>query len=171
MTAKKNTTSKSYALYWKNAFNFKGRTRRSDYFNFVVINFVIQTVLSLINMIESEQVKILSTVILTIYTVINFIPSISILVRRLHDIGKSGKMILLSLIPIIGQIIIIIYVFKDSEQGANIYGESPKYINNNVEHEKENHQIYCPVCKSVIDNEVCICPKCGSKIESEGMYE
>lgn len=58
-----------------------------------------------------------------IFSIANFIPSIAIAVRRMHDIGKSGWWVLISLIPIIGIIWYIILAIKPSE-GPNRYGEA-----------------------------------------------
>ena len=54
-----------------------------------------------------------------------FMPSLSVCVRRLHDIGKSGWMLLIGLIPYIGGIILLILYCKDS-MGDNEYGTNPK---------------------------------------------
>ena len=47
-------------------------------------------------------------------------------VRRLHDIGKSGWYMFLSLIPLIGGLILLIWSLMDSEPGENQYGKNPK---------------------------------------------
>ena len=47
-------------------------------------------------------------------------------ILRLHDIGKSGVWILVSLIPLVGWIWMLILLCKDSDPGANQYGENPK---------------------------------------------
>ena len=60
------------------------------------------------------------------------LPSWGVLVRRMHDIGKSGWAILIALIPIIGSIILLIWEVKDSDMFANQYGESPKYEEVNI---------------------------------------
>ena len=52
------------------------------------------------------------------------IPSIAIGVRRLHDINKSGWWILISIIPILGFIVLLIFYIKEGDAGANQYGPS-----------------------------------------------
>ena len=56
-----------------------------------------------------------------------FLPALAVTVRRLHDIGKSGWNLLWSLIPIVGVIIVLVWMCQDSDVVANKYGESPKY--------------------------------------------
>ncbi|MDR2934962.1 MAG: DUF805 domain-containing protein, partial [Candidatus Adiutrix sp.] len=47
-------------------------------------------------------------------------------IRRLHDIGKSGWWLLLLLIPLVGAIIILVFLCLDSQPGENQYGPNPK---------------------------------------------
>jgi uncharacterized membrane protein YhaH (DUF805 family) len=60
------------------------------------------------------------------YSIFVFIPSLAVSVRRLHDIGKSGWMILINLIPIFGSIWLLVLYLTDSEYTTNAYGTSPK---------------------------------------------
>ena len=54
------------------------------------------------------------------------IPSISVSVRRLHDIGKSGWWLLLGFIPIAGPIVLLVWFCTDSQPGENQWGANPK---------------------------------------------
>ena len=53
------------------------------------------------------------------------IPTISVHVRRLHDIGKSGWFYWIILIPFVGAILMIIWVCKKGTEGENEYGSDP----------------------------------------------
>jgi uncharacterized membrane protein YhaH (DUF805 family) len=53
------------------------------------------------------------------------IPSISVAIRRLHDIKKSGWWLLTIFIPLIGIILLIIFWIKASEQSSNQWGAIP----------------------------------------------
>ena len=64
-----------------------------------------------------------------LYVLAISILSLAVVVRRLHDIGKSGWMILISLIPLIGQIWILVLLITDSKQGENKWGPNPKEVN------------------------------------------
>ena len=66
-----------------------------------------------------------------IFPLIFLISIISVTIRRLHDTGRSGYYILLGLIPIIGEIILIIFLSEDSQKETNLYGPSSKYLNLN----------------------------------------
>jgi uncharacterized membrane protein YhaH (DUF805 family) len=55
------------------------------------------------------------------------IPFIALEVRRLHDTGRSGWWLLIGLVPIVGLILIFVWLLSDSEIGSNRWGDSPKY--------------------------------------------
>ena len=64
-----------------------------------------------------------------LYMLSMLIPSLAVTVRRLHDIGKSGFMFFIVLIPIIGAIWMLILLVTDSQSGANKWGANPKEVN------------------------------------------
>ncbi len=54
------------------------------------------------------------------------IPGIAVSVRRLHDTDRSGWWLLICLIPLIGSIVLLVFLVKDSKPGENQYGAKPK---------------------------------------------
>lgn len=111
--------------YYLKAFNnyavFSGRARRKEYWFFVLFNMIFAFVSAFVD----TMIGTYMTVYL-IYVLVAFIPGLAVAVRRLHDVGKSGWMILISLIPVIGAIWLLVLLVTDSEPGKNQYGESPK---------------------------------------------
>ena len=106
---------------------FDGRARRKEYWMFVLINFLITVVLSLIDILIgtfSPQTGV--GLLQGLYALAVLIPFIAVTVRRLHDTGRSGWSTLIALIPIIGGIVLLIYMVQDSQPGANQYGPNPK---------------------------------------------
>ena len=63
-----------------------------------------------------------------IYVGAILIPSIAVAVRRLHDTNRSGWWYFISIIPIIGTIILIVFLVQDSQPGENKYGPNPKEL-------------------------------------------
>lgn len=61
-----------------------------------------------------------------LYALFIIIPSLAMTARRLHDVGKSGWMILISLVPVIGGIWLFVLSVTDSSPGENEYGPNPK---------------------------------------------
>ena len=118
----------SYKLAWQNFANFKERARCSDYWNFVLSNIIIVFGLSLISAPLMAVVGFFCEIPLFLYWLAILIPSLSLLVRRLHDVGKEWYFIFLSLIPLVGSIILLVWCAGDGEKVPNKFGESPKYI-------------------------------------------
>lgn len=99
---------------------FEGRARREEFWMFVLINFIISVVVSVIA--RAIGLEFLSFV----YSIALLVPSLAVGARRLHDTNRSGWWQLLNFIPIIGWIILIIWFATDSDVGSNQYGENPK---------------------------------------------
>ena len=70
-----------------------------------------------------QQVSILSG----IYGLAVLIPGLAVAVRRLHDTGRSGWWLLIGLVPLIGAIVLIVFMATDGEPGDNAYGPNPKF--------------------------------------------
>ncbi|MDX6381746.1 MAG: hypothetical protein QOI57_2770 [Rubrobacteraceae bacterium] len=106
---------------------FSGRARRKEYWMFFLFNLIITLVLALIDSLTGTFSSQAGLGLLSgLYSLAVLIPSIAVTVRRLHDTGRSGWWILLGLIPIIGGIILLIFMVLDSEPGENQYGPNPK---------------------------------------------
>lgn len=110
----------SIATCFKNIVNFKGRARRSEYWWFRVFVFIISGILAAVLGQESTVASLVSFVLL--------IATWSVEVRRLHDVGKSGWFVFIDLIPIVGWIILLVMLIKDSQPGTNQYGPNPKGV-------------------------------------------
>lgn len=93
--------------------DFNGRAARPEFWWFMLAQFVIGIVL---NMISAMLGGLFSLALL--------VPSLAAGARRLHDIGKTGWLQLLALIPIVGWILLIYWAAQPGEPGANKYGAS-----------------------------------------------
>ncbi len=109
---------------FRNYFSIKGRASRSEYWYFIVFTIGLSVLLITIQTytpINSQIIGIMSIVI----NLALFIPSITVAVRRLHDIDKSGWWYLICLVPFIGVIILIIFLVKRGNIGENRFGSDP----------------------------------------------
>lgn len=117
---------------------FTGRARRSEYWWFSGCYFVIQIVFNFASLgmtvgAMSGEISYNDptySMFQTMSVVLGLgllLPSLAVTVRRFHDIGKSGWNILWAAIPLIGAIIVLVWMCQDSDVVANKYGESPKY--------------------------------------------
>lgn len=111
-------------------FDFSSRTRRKEYWMFALCNVLIALLFQILSYIAMGAEN--TTMIILIFT-LNFllslgvlIPSLAIVVRRLHDIGKSGWWYFIILVPLVGLIVLLVFLTQDSQVGANQYGEDPK---------------------------------------------
>ncbi len=102
--------------------DFNGRARRKEYWMFVLFNFIIALVLTTIDMTLLDG----TPVFYGIYGVAVFLPTLAVLIRRLHDTGRSGWWMFITLIPLIGGFILLYFMCVDSEAGSNQWGPNPK---------------------------------------------
>lgn len=109
-----------YIKFWKNYTNFSGRARRSEYWYVVLANVLVSLV---------SMVPYVGPVIGGLYTIAVLVPTLALMVRRLHDLGKDWYYIFFALIPLAGQIILLVWFCTDSQVGTNEFGENPKGIN------------------------------------------
>ena len=100
---------------------FTGRARRSEYWMFALINFIICFVLGFI-----ESAIGMAAVLSGIYSLAVLIPGIAVAIRRMHDTNRSGWWWLISLVPIVGVIVLIVFLAQDSQAGDNQFGANPK---------------------------------------------
>ncbi len=124
-------------MYWylkvlKNYANFSGRARRKEFWMFGLIHFIIMMVLYGLIIAagalggEEGTLMLAAMGLYGLYALFILIPGIAVIVRRLHDIGRTGTWWLIGFVPFIGAIVLLIFAVTDSEPGANQYGENPK---------------------------------------------
>ena len=144
---------------------FSGRARRSEFWWFQVLNWILYTAMYALVawkmsvkadiesqvagalfdedkmnalMAQAESFDSTWMIFLCIIGIIGLfllLPALGVLVRRLHDIGKKGWIILLTLIPLVNIVvglIIFIWTLKDSDPATNQFGPSPKYVSDEV---------------------------------------
>ena len=113
--------------------DFNGRARREEFWMFQLFNFLALMVLMIVLGGISVLLEVPALMSLVgIYVLAIIIPSLALVVRRLHDTGKSGWFYLITFIPLIGGIWLLIIYCTDSENGTNNWGENPKGIGNNA---------------------------------------
>lgn len=106
---------------------FSGRARRKEYWFFVLFNVLISIVLSIVDVsaglvMQGSGFGVLSG----LYSLAVLIPGIAVSVRRLHDTNHSGWWLLIAFVPIIGAIVLLVFMVRDSDSGSNSFGPNPK---------------------------------------------
>lgn len=105
---------------------FSGRARRKEYWMYQLFFTIFYFTCIIIDVIAFNETPIL-TVIFLLGTIL---PTLSVLIRRLHDIGKSGWWYFIQFIPFVGGIILLVFCCLESEDGENKYGENPLETSN-----------------------------------------
>ena len=139
---------------------FSGRACRSEYWWFFLFEFIVGLVLSII-FSPLYWVFLLGTII----------PSLAVLVRRLHDTDKSAWTLLFGLIPFFGGIILLILAIPKGDSGTNRYGPDPLGSTADVGYEQgpvdpglPEGTRHCANCGAPMDPAANFCRSCGTAI-------
>lgn len=109
--------------------DFSGRSRRQEFWMFQLGIFLLYIAVLVVSVVVGAISETLSAIVMGIFSLAMLgliIPSLAVAVRRLHDQDKSGWMLLLGLIPLIGSIILLVFYCTDGTPGPNQYGPDPK---------------------------------------------
>ena len=105
---------------------FSGRASRTEYWMFILWNFIIGMMLGamegFLGIFPESEYEVLSLT----YLLAIACPYLAVSVRRLHDTGLSGWRMLITLVPFIGQLILLFWLIQDSDRDENQYGPNPK---------------------------------------------
>ncbi|MGW9437039.1 DUF805 domain-containing protein [Streptomyces sp. NPDC055607] len=100
--------------------DFQGRARRQEFWAFTLCNWIITFAVTLVDTAFG------TIAISLVYCLAVFLPSLAVAVRRLHDTGRSGWMLLLVLVPIVGAIVFIVFAVTEGDRHPNAHGPNPK---------------------------------------------
>jgi uncharacterized membrane protein YhaH (DUF805 family) len=107
---------------------FSGRAQRKEYWMFFLFYILIYIAFAIIDGVTGTfSTKAGGMGLLGgLYVIALLIPCITVTFRRLHDTNRSGWWILIGLVPLIGNIILLVFMVQDSNPGENQYGPNPK---------------------------------------------
>ena len=113
----------SYVSVLKKYAVFSGRARRKEYWMFFLINLLVGFSIGFIaGLAGIPELAMLANV----YSLAVLIPGLAVTVRRLHDTGRSGWWWWLILIPLIGPIVLLVFLATEGSVEVNEYGINPK---------------------------------------------
>lgn len=105
-----------YKKMWKNFADFKGVATIPEFWWVFLANFLIGVVFAILSNFAA-----FFTTLSGLYSLAILVPSLALTWRRLHDTGRSGAMFFLALIPVVGTIIVIIFLAQPSKTENNQY--------------------------------------------------
>ena len=123
----------AYVKYWKGYFDFSSRSSRKEYWLAflmnLIVSFAIGFVIGLLGLkggyqIDGTNISFVmgpALIIDIVWTLVNLLPGLTICIRRLHDTGRSGWWIFISLVPAIGGIILLVLLCLGSVNNNNKY--------------------------------------------------
>jgi len=107
---------------------FSGRASRSEYW-FFYLSFILvvigMTVLTVVSAFVLDALSGLMGMLTMVAYFAFILPFISVSVRRLHDLGKTGWMFLVVFIPFVGGILLLVWFVSDGQAHDNAYGAVP----------------------------------------------
>jgi uncharacterized membrane protein YhaH (DUF805 family) len=104
---------------------FTGRSRRREFWMFTLFSLLAALVATAVDAALGFALEDNGPVSI-IQSLAFLVPSVSVSIRRLHDIDRSGWWLLLVLIPIIGWLVLLIWECTDGTAGTNRFGVDPK---------------------------------------------
>jgi uncharacterized membrane protein YhaH (DUF805 family) len=108
--------------FFKNYANFNGRARRSAYWFALLFATLVNMACNIINPGQTDR----SSTLGGLWSLAVLLPGLAIAVRRLHDTGRSAKYLLWLLLPIVGWIILAVYLAEEGKSESNEFGEPVK---------------------------------------------
>lgn len=115
-----------YLGTFKKFTDFQGRAHRSEYWYFVLFNILVNIACAIVdNVTGTFNPEMGLGLVGGLYMLFVLVPGLAVSVRRLHDTGRSGWWLLLALIPIIGALVILVFMIFKSEPDTNKYGPQP----------------------------------------------
>lgn len=126
-----NSITESFKRYYldvitKKYTEFKGRASRKEYWMYVLFGILISIALGILDGILGLSTRRGLGLLGSLYSLAVLLPGLGIAVRRLHDTNKSGLWLLLVFVPLIGPIVILVFLLLDSQKQDNQYGPLPK---------------------------------------------
>ncbi len=127
-------------LPYKRYFDFQGRSRRKEYWMFVLLFVIVYAVfgalmfsggmaLDAAGAAEPGAMFYLGAGLIGIFVLASFIPALAVQVRRFHDQDRSGWFVLLNFIPYLGGLIVLVFMVLEGTKGPNRFGPDPKDTN------------------------------------------
>ncbi len=98
--------------------DFDGRAPRSEYWYFVLFLVLVNIFLKLVTASD----VLFNGVLPSLFGLATLLPAVAVTARRLHDTDRSGWWQLLNFIPIIGWLVLLVWLIRPGTKGKNRFG-------------------------------------------------
>ena len=115
-----------YLMAFRKYAQIAGRSRRAEYWMFVLVNALVSIGLLFATGSFRDEPSALGSIVYLGYTLATIVPGFTVTVRRLHDTGRSGWWFLIGLVPLVGAIVLLVFLVQDGQPGDNDFGANPK---------------------------------------------
>jgi uncharacterized membrane protein YhaH (DUF805 family) len=106
--------------------SFGGRARRSEYWYFTVCHWLAILLAGVVSYLVMLAVPALAIIVYSIVVFGTLLPHLAVTVRRLHDVDRAGWWYLFGLVPVLGTIVLLVWMCTDGTRGPNRFGADPK---------------------------------------------
>ena len=120
--------------FWQNYGAFKGRAGRSEYW-FIQLFLVLTNLAAAfidLALLDGDVEGLIAMggggIVGLVWILATIVPALAVLIRRLHDTGRSGWWALIGVVPVVGAIVLLVFTVQDSTPGEQKYGASPKAL-------------------------------------------
>jgi uncharacterized membrane protein YhaH (DUF805 family) len=105
-----STVLKNYAV-------FRGRASRPEFWWYYLVYAIVAIIIGIIDGAIGAN-----NILVAIYVLALFLPTLAVIFRRLHDSDKRGWWVLIQLIPIVGTIVLLVFLVSKGTPGDNRFG-------------------------------------------------
>lgn len=105
---------------------FEGRASRAEFWYFVLFNLIVGILVSVVGHFVTGGGK--NNFFFALYALVVLLPGLGVTIRRLHDISRKGWWIFIWAVPLVGPIILIVFLTQNGHTGPNQYGADPKGV-------------------------------------------
>ena len=165
-----------YLEAWKNFYDVGGRASREAYWKAIFTHILVTLGITLLYYFifiddapTAQDAANASANFRLVYNLITFVPFLSLTIRRLNDVGKSGWLLLLNFIPLIGTLILVYFLAQPGQPGENQHRPNPPGLTQEGwggaegDHlpEDPERRWECPRCQTKNPNTSFVCSSCG----------
>jgi uncharacterized membrane protein YhaH (DUF805 family) len=120
------TLSESVKISFARYASFGGRARRLEYWYFTLFHLLVIALAMVVSYLAWLAIPALAIILYSIVIFGTLLPHLAVTVRRLHDVNRTGWWYLFGCVPVLGPIVLLVWLCTDGTRGPNRFGADPK---------------------------------------------